>query len=52
VVTFAGYLMNLGILPVLVDRFGVAHQIAQLVALAAIIPTMFMLLRHGVFKGV
>ena len=49
-VTFAGYLTNLALLTILVDRFGVAHQIAQLVALAAIVPTNFLLLRHGVFK--
>lgn len=47
-VTVAGYLMNLVPLTILVDRLGLAHQIAQLITLAAIVPTMFVLLRRVV----
>ena len=49
-VTLAGYAINLMLLSVLVDRFGMPHQLAQLLALAAIVPTMFVLLRHMVFR--
>ena len=42
--------MNLALLTMLVDRFGVAHQIAQLVALGAIVPILFMLRHLCVFK--
>ena len=51
-ITLAGYLANLVLLTILVDRFGIAHQFAQLVAIAAIVPTMFVLLRRVVFVSV
>ncbi len=49
-VTFAGYVMNLALLGVLVDLLGVPHQLGQLVALAAIVPISFVLLRRVVFQ--
>jgi putative flippase GtrA len=49
-VTLTGFATSLLRLSVLVDRLGMPHQLAQLLALAAIVPTMFVLLRHMVFR--
>jgi putative flippase GtrA len=42
--------MNLALLGVLVDLLGVPHQVRQLLALAAIVPMSFVLLRRVVFQ--
>ncbi len=49
-VTLTGYAMNLILLGVLVNRLGVPHQLAQLFAFAAVVPTMFVLLPYVVFR--
>ncbi len=45
----SGYLLNLLILVLLVDRFGVAHQIAQGVAIVVVATFLFVLSRYFVF---
>ncbi len=41
VVTLFGYVVNLTLLTSLSERLDFAHQVAQFLALAAIVPTMF-----------
>ena len=48
-VMLTGYALNLALLTVLVDRVGVPHQLAQLVAIGLIALLMFQLMRRIVF---
>ena len=46
-----GYLLNLGMLHLLVDRFGLPHLLIQGLAIFVVAVTMFLLQRHWVFTS-
>jgi len=45
-----GHTMHMILLDVMVNRLGVPHQLAQLLALTTIVPVMFVLLRRVEFR--
>lgn len=51
VTTLVGYLLNILLLTVLVEGLGILHQLAQFIALATIVPIMFVTLRSRVFTA-
>jgi putative flippase GtrA len=51
-VTLIGYATNLVLLTVLIELLGIPHQLAQILALALIVPIMFVILRRVVFTQI
>jgi putative flippase GtrA len=51
-VTLIGYATNLVLLTVLIELLGIPHQLAQILALALIVPVMFVILRRVVFTQI
>lgn len=45
-----GYLLNLGMLVLLADRMGIAHQYVQALAILVVAATMFLTLKFWVFR--
>jgi putative flippase GtrA len=50
VVQFGGYLINLSLLLVFTERFGLSHEVAQAGAVVVVAAYLFVTLRHFVFR--